>query len=240
MIQNTVLILWLVLSKRPQLQVVYISFSYIFLNLLWLVSNICHGFCCSDFRELTCSITHWIVVIIAPLWSFMTRIVAPFTGLLTATRPFFPAERITWPVQWGTKKSSKATTGWNIKFYFQNSNAQMSLEIQEQVLPVSIFTEQSDVAELYYHTLIPAKQIKCKYTTFCSPLSPLAEYWMAEIATWWGCSFISISVEVSRKILTVPSLYPPARYVLSALEKGLQHTQSQAWWRHETNAWAAY
>lgn len=126
MIQNTVLILWLVLSKRPQLQVVYISFSYILLNLLWLVSNICHGFCCSDFRELTCSITHWIVVIIAPLWSFMTRIVAPFTGLLTATRPFFPAERITWPVQWGTKKSSKATTGWNIKFYFQNSNAQKS------------------------------------------------------------------------------------------------------------------
>lgn len=138
------------------------------------------------------------------------------------------------------KKSSKATTGWNITFYFQNSNAQMSLEIQEQVLPVSIFTEQSDVAELYYHTLIPAKQIKCKYTTFSSPLSPLAEYWMAEIATWWGCSFISISVEASRKILTVPSLYPPATYVLSALEKGLQHTQSQAWWRHETNAWAAY
>lgn len=63
----------------------------------------------------------------------------------------------------------------------------------------------------------------------CYPLSPLAEYWMAVTATWWGCSFISISEEESRKILRVPSLYPAATQALSLLEEGLQHTQPQAW-----------
>lgn len=62
------------------------------------------------FSELTCSFTHWMVVICAPLWSLMTRIVAPFTGLLTATRPFFPAERITWPV-WGPKTVTTVELG---------------------------------------------------------------------------------------------------------------------------------
>lgn len=47
--------------------------------------------------EPTCSFTHWMVVIAAPLWSLITLVVAPFTVLLTAKRPFFPAERITWP-----------------------------------------------------------------------------------------------------------------------------------------------
>lgn len=63
----------------------------------------------------------------------------------------------------------------------------------------------------------------------CCPRSPSAEYWMAETATWWGCSFISISEEASRKILRVPSLYPAATHALSLLEEGLQHTQPQTW-----------
>lgn len=98
MIQNTVLILWLVLSKRPQLQVVLYHFHiYFLISCGWFPTS-------ATVSVLTCSFTHWIVVIIAPLWSFMTRIVAPFTGLLTVTRPFFPAERITWPVGGGDKK----------------------------------------------------------------------------------------------------------------------------------------
>jgi len=52
---------------------------------------------CDPTRELTCEFTHWMEVTAAPLWSLMTRIVAPVTGLLTATRPLLPAERITWP-----------------------------------------------------------------------------------------------------------------------------------------------
>lgn len=56
---------------------------------------------------------------------------------------------------------------------------------------------------------------------------------MAVTATWWGCSFISISEEASRKILRVPSLYPAATHELSRLEDGLQHTQPQAW--HKRN-----
>lgn len=72
-----------------------------------------------------------------------------------------------------------------------------------------------------------------QFVCTCCPRSPLAEYWMAVTAAWWGCSFISISEEASRKILKVPSLYPAATHELSRLEDGLQHTQPQAW--HKIN-----
>lgn len=57
---------------------------------------------------------------------------------------------------------------------------------------------------------------------------------MAVTATWWGCSFISISVETSLKTLRVPSLYPAATLMLSLLEEGLQQTQPQAWPRQSS------
>lgn len=70
--------------------------------------------------------------------------------------------------------------------------------------------------------------------------SPSAEYCTAVTATWWGCSFISISEEESRKIRRVPSLYPAATHALCLLEAGLQHTQPQDWPKETYRVWSSY
>lgn len=167
----------------------------------------------------------------APLWSPMTRVIAPSATLLTVTRPSFPAERITWPAggEDGREKilscqkksyqslklrdliERNSPDNLNSALTFENWMPQMNFRPFKHWLrlwEIGIYWEESSQPRLYL---------------------PWAEYWMAEMATWWGCSFISISEEASRKILSVPSLYPAATQALSSLEKGLQHTQLQPW-----------
>lgn len=146
------------------------------------------------------------VVTGAPLWSLMTRRVVPFAGLLTATRPFFPAERITWPAGGPPQKKSFQ--------HFTNAS--------------STFTVNT-VGGIWWFLW-----------TVQGSSSPSAEYCTAVTATWWGCSFISISEEESRKIRRVPSLYPAATHALCLLEAGLQHTQPQDWPTETYRVWSSY
>lgn len=197
------------------------------------------------------------VVIGIPLWSLMTRVVTPFTGLLTATRPFFPAERITWPARGGGKKVTEPSwikcssfhVTWHLLAEHGLNHGHLLLITllcfdPWQLKCFSFFLDhyisnlldqtrrQREVRLRKSGSLgrkSPAKILNTIRFWHHCPLSPLAEYWMAVTATWWGCSFISISEEASLKILKVPSLYPAATHALSLLEEGLQHTQPQAW-----------